>query len=352
MCGVCSNHCASLNNPGFTDKTLENFIATGKHRFVLGQPHEGKRLRSFGSVSCITMIYQQFFTLYCFSYKKSGAHPFHHHRSPYLFESCMMAAMSTAPLLIAFLHLAPTPGDIVGNRRLIEQAIIAAAQGGASWILTPELVVCGYSFSERIGTDWIIPQPDRWMKEMGRLATRLRITLFLSHPERDRETGMLHNSLFVLTANGALAGLHRKIHTLRVGSESWSTPGTHAIPISVPPLERVGLLICADAFSPAIATRLQQQGARLLVSAAAWAPGHHGPNGEWERCTKETGLPLFVCNRTGPDLTMNFTKAESVVARDGVRLLSMSAIRSTIFMIEWDLSSRTLVSPSYDRIEL
>lgn len=260
--------------------------------------------------------------------------------------------MFIQPLRIAFLHLAPVPGDVTGNRRLIERAIVTAAEQGASWVLTPELVVCGYSFSERIGTDWILPQPDHWMKQIGRLAARRRVTLFLSHPERNPRTGTLHNSLFVLTGEGALAGLHRKIHTLRVGPESWSTPGTATMPIPVSPLDRVGLLICADAFSPAIAARLQQQGAHLLVSAAAWAPGHHGPNGEWERCTKETGLPLLVCNRTGPDLTMDFTKAESVVAQDGVRLLSLSAVRSTIFLIEWDLRRQTLASPSYERIEL
>jgi len=190
------------------------------------------------------------------------------------------------------------------------------------------------------------------MKQMEQLAARLRVTVFLSHPERDHLTGSLHNSLFVLAGKNSLAGLHRKIHTLRGGSESWSTPGTDAIPITAPPLDQVGLLICADAFSSTIAIRLQQQGAQMLVSAAAWAPGHHGPNGEWERCTKDTGLPLLVCNRTGQDLTMDFTNAESVVAHDGVRLLSMSARRSTIFIVEWDMNRQTLAAPTYQRIEL
>jgi hypothetical protein len=74
-------------------------------------------------------------------------------------------------------------------------------------------------------------------------------------------------------------------------------PGTQAVAIPVPPFTRVGMLICADAYTSEIARNLQAQGAQLLVSAAAWAPGHHGPNGEWERCTHDTGLPLIVCNR-------------------------------------------------------
>jgi len=260
--------------------------------------------------------------------------------------------MAHPSLRIAFLHLAPALGDLAGNRRLIEKAVMQAAQAGATWILTPELAVCGYSFAGRIGTDWIASQPDEWTTQMGRLAARLRITLFLSQPEQDRRTKQLYNSLFVIAPDGSLSGAHRKINALRVGSEAWSTPGTEAIPIAAAPLDKVGLLICADAYSPGIADSLRKQGARLLVSAAAWAPGLHGPNGEWERCTRDTGLPLFVCNRTGPDLTMDFTKAESVVAKDGRRLLSMSAARSTMFLIDWDLLKQNLAAESYQRIEL
>ena len=124
--------------------------------------------------------------------------------------------MATTSLRVAFLHLAPVPGDLAGNRRMIETAVTRAAQAGAAWILTPELVVCGYSFVDRIGTGWISPQPDEWMAQMGRLVTRLHMTLFLSHPEQDQRTKQLHNSLFVITPTGPLGGAHRKINSQRV----------------------------------------------------------------------------------------------------------------------------------------
>lgn len=260
--------------------------------------------------------------------------------------------MARPTFRIAFLHLAPTPGDLLNNRRAIEIAVTHAARQGATWIITPELAVCGYSFADTLGTDWIEPQPDQWVSTLCRLAARLRITLFLSHPERDRKTNTLYNSLFVITADGCFVGSHRKINTLRVGSEAWSSPGDRAKPIALPPLGSVGLLICADAFTPAIAHGLKAQGARVLVSSAAWAPGLHGPNGEWERCTSDTGLPLLVCNRTGPDRTLNFTQAESVVARDGRRLLSLRSAHSAIFLIDWDLSTNTLASTRFRHITL
>jgi 5-aminopentanamidase len=112
------------------------------------------------------------------------------------------------------------------------------------------------------------------------------------------------------------------------------------------------MLICADAFTSEIARNLQAQGAQLLVSSAAWAPGLHGPNGEWERCTSDTGLPLIVCNRTGPDRTLDFTKAETVVVKNGRRLLSLSAARSTVFVIEWDLETQTLATQNYQVVYL
>jgi 5-aminopentanamidase len=181
---------------------------------------------------------------------------------------------------------------------------------------------------------------------------RLRVTLFLSCPEQDKKSRKLYNSLFAIAADGTIVGSHRKIYTLRVGSEAWSTPGTQALAISVPPFRRIGMLICADAFTSEIANNLHNQGAQLLVSSAAWAPGLHGPNGEWERCTRDTGLPLIVCNRTGPDKTLDFRQAESVVVKDGRRLLSLSSARSAVFAIEWDLERQTLATGNYQTLYL
>lgn len=260
--------------------------------------------------------------------------------------------MAGPTLRVAFLHLAPIPGALAQNRHLITGAITRAAGLGATWILTPELAVSGYTFADTLGTEWIEQQPDHWMAKIYRLAARLRITIFLSHPERDPQSQLLHNTVFAISPDGRLAGTHRKINTLRVGSEAWSTPGTQATAFRMAPFGAIGLLICADAYSPGIANSLKAQGAKALVSSAAWAPGLHGPNGEWERCTKDTGLPLFVCNRTGADRTLDFRKADSVVAQDGRRLLSLSSERSAIFIIDWDLKAGTLASPEYQRILL
>lgn len=260
--------------------------------------------------------------------------------------------MAGSLLRIAFLHLAPVPGALAQNRHLITTAICNAASLEATWIITPELAVSGYTFADQIGTEWIEPQPDHWMSRIFRLAAQLRVTLFLSQPEKDPHSRRLFNTVFAIGPDGRMAGSHRKINALRVGSEAWSTPGTKATAFSLTPFGRVGLLICADAYTPGIAKNLKAQRAKVLVSSAAWAPGLHGPNGEWERCTKDTGLPLFVCNRTGQDRTLDFRRAESVVAQGGKRLLSLSCEQSAVFLIDWNLTTGTLAGPNARRILL
>jgi predicted amidohydrolase len=84
------------------------------------------------------------------------------------------AIMSAPSLRIALLHLAPIPGDLAHNRRLIETDLATAAGLGAAWIITPELCICGYSFADQIGTEWILPQPDPWMRELCQQIARYR----------------------------------------------------------------------------------------------------------------------------------------------------------------------------------
>ena len=256
-----------------------------------------------------------------------------------------------ATIRIAFLHLAPCVRDLQANRRLIDRAVTTAATAGATWILTPELCVCGYDFTDDLGTAWIVPPLDPWMASLCQRAAHFGVTVFLSHPERDAQSGKCYNTLFVIGTEGRIIGKHRKIRTLS-GAEGWSSPGEAATPIAVPPVGQVGLLICADAYTPTIATTLKAQGAQMLVSAAAWGPGLHGPNGEWERCSRETGLPLLVCNRTGIDRTLRFTAAESLVVHNGQRLCAFTSERSAMFLITWDLETQTCLTAEHQRVEL
>jgi 5-aminopentanamidase len=186
------------------------------------------------------------------------------------------------------------------------------------------------------------------MRKIMQLAAELRVCVFLSVPERDPTNNCLHNSVFVIDSHG-IAGRHRKINTLRIGSEAWSTPGDDLQPISIGGGWKIGVMICADAYSPRIPHDLSRKGANVLVSPAAWSPG---PNGEWERSTADTGLTLFVCNRTGTDTAVDFTQGESVVALAGKRVFSASSKSSTAFTFTWNVGSTQKVIDNFRNSKL
>ncbi len=244
---------------------------------------------------------------------------------------------------IALLHLETVPGAIEQNRRLIVEAIKHAATIGAAWIVTPELAVCGLQFAHIVGTEWIQPQPDVWMQQVCKLVRTLKRTVFLACPERDGPR--LYNSVFVIGPTGEITGKHRKINVAS-DSLSWSSPGDSVAPIECNGI-RVGVLVCADVYTSNIARAMKFEGAQMLVSPASWGPGIHGPNGEWEQRTHETGLPLIVCNRTGAEKTLDFWKAPSLVVKDGTRLLVHTSKKPAVLTFNWDFDAMRLRSSKY-----
>ena len=264
------------------------------------------------------------------------------------------------PLRIAMLHLAPVVADVEHNRRLAEQGLARAAEMGAQWVITPELFITGYKFAEVIGTDWILPQPDEWMQDFCRQVADCGVTVFLSHPERDPEAGLMYNTVFVIGPDGSIIGRHRKVKALR-GPEAWSSPGAEIAPIAVPVdgsaggggrngTVPVGVVICADAYRNDVAGALQERGAQLLVSPASWGPGDCGPLGEWEQRTLDTGLPIMVCNRSGWEADdLDFNEAVSVVALNGKRALqAYCGEESAALVFDWDLDAMAPLSGDYE----
>ncbi len=252
---------------------------------------------------------------------------------------------------VGLLHLAPKTSDIAGNRALVERGTRVAAEAGASWIVTPELCIPGYMFMKQIGTDWILSQPDHWMQSYCQLVKQLGVMAFLSHPERDPNTDQLFNTSFVINPVGQIIGKHSKIKALR-GAEGWSTAGTEIQPIECDDV-KVGILICADAYKNEVAKALKDRGAQIYVSPVSWGPGQCAPDGEWEQRSADNGVPIIVCNRSGQeDEELDYRKAESVVAKDGKRLLEATSDRSVVLTFDWDLEGMSCLSDDFSRIYL
>jgi predicted amidohydrolase len=244
---------------------------------------------------------------------------------------------------ISLLHLALQAGLVAENFSLLERGIRLAGAQGADLAIAPELCISGYQFIEVIGTDWIMAHPDRWSMRLSSLAKALKLAILFGHAERDRLDN-LYNSAFFVNADGITIARHRKINT---HAESWAVAGDGAGVADWNGL-KIGILICADAYTNAAAGDLYSQGADLFLSPAAWAPGLHGPDGEWEQRTIETGIPMIVSNRTGEENTMNFCGAQSLVIKRGERLLSHSSARSAVLSFVWNTEQESPTSREFE----
>jgi len=267
---------------------------------------------------------------------------------------------------VAMLHLELQYADLEHNAKLVDSGITLAAKHGADWVMTPELSHTGYRFDLKLGTDWIQPGPDQYVKRVQSLAKKHRLTVFLSHLERvegrqhhksnaqhdteqyDEQTSSnvtastLFNTMFVIDNHGKIIARHRKINTIPI-SESWSTAGDKA-KVALVDQHQVGLLICADAWPSTHANSLKNQGADIILSSASWAPGEYGPGDAWEQRSKETKLPIFVNNRTGIERQFDLTKSTSVVSYQGERLFTHHSPDSQLLLIEWDTHTNTMIS--------
>lgn len=252
---------------------------------------------------------------------------------------------------ISLLHLSPITGDLEYNKTLFLKSLDLCSQIQSDWVISPELWICGYSFERIIGKDWIKHQPDEWMTELCTKMSQLSFTLFLSMPEKDSSTGLLHNSVFVINAEGQILGKYRKIKVLPQ-SEGWSSPGEDINPIIIDDIP-VGVLICADAYRSQISGEYLKQGVKALICPSAWGPGDCAPNGEWEQRSAETNIPIIVCNRTGKDLNVvDWTGSESIVAVGGARMLTASPEESTVLTFEIDILSGQVLSEEFTHIHV
>jgi predicted amidohydrolase len=252
-------------------------------------------------------------------------------------------ATAASTTTIALLHLAPRPGEIEANRIALEQAMRRAAANGARLIVTPELAVSGYGFRDLVGTQWIARDQPTLFAWAGALARETKASFVLGTPEAGQEGTVLYNSMILFAADGSVVGRHRKINALWVGSESWSTPGDRPTVLTVDGIGRIGFFVCADMYSPRLVEETAAQGVDLLLSSAAWAPGHHGPDGEWKRASEATGRPVLVCNRTGKDV-LDFDAAQSVAAVDGGIAYSHASPEAGIVLVDWTGSTRRLTN--------
>jgi N-carbamoylputrescine amidase len=242
--------------------------------------------------------------------------------------------MKSQSIRLSMLHLAFEHDNVSHNVELLETLFLKALQGEPDIVMMPELAVSGYEFYKEIGKEWIREDVPAVIDKFSHLARDNETAFILSTPRYSLEKDKFYNAAIFIDDHGQVLGEHYKINVLP-GSEGWSSPGFEIKPIHWNG-HKIGLLICSDAYTENIAKGLANQGANVLISPAAWAPGMHEPNGEWEQRSKETGLCMYVCNRTGKEDRLNFEGSASAVIAAGHRTIEYSEKQPAILTIDVD----------------
>ena len=217
-------------------------------------------------------------------------------------------------------QLAPTLGDLVGNRAMSEQAIAAAVADGADVVVLPELVTSGYMFESAEETAAAAIGLDDEVFAAWAAAAGERAVVIGGFCERG-EDGGVYNSAVVLDSGGIL-GCYRKTH-LWDREKLWFRPGTEPPRVFDTRAGRIGVLVCYDLEFPEMTRTLGLAGAELIAVPTNW-PLVPTPAGERPpEVTIAMGAArvnrVFVacCDRTGAERGQEWNAGTSIIDEQG-----------------------------------
>lgn len=192
-----------------------------------------------------------------------------------------MGAPETKTFTLAMAQMRVEGGDRDRNLARADSMIQEAAAEGASIIVLPEALDCGWcdeSAREHAGPIDENPSgpPGHTAFEiLAEAARQSRLTVCAGLVERDGDD--LYNTVVLIGPDGRLLLKHRKVNELAIAKHLYKT-GKSAQAVCDHAGTRLGVLICSDAFFPgeALTRSLAAKGAKVILSPCAWAvpPDH------------------------------------------------------------------------------
>ncbi len=172
---------------------------------------------------------------------------------------------SQTPVKVALAQIACSWGDIGSNLAKIEDFAARASEGGADWVLFPELAIPGiFKSPEVAGLSEPVDGPS--MRQMCRLARRLSLAIGVGWSELT--SGKPLNAYALIEPSGEVAGVYRKNQLPKLEVPFWQPH--HARPIFSLSGHRIGVSLCWDNQYPEIPAGYAAGGARIIVMPHAW----------------------------------------------------------------------------------
>lgn len=177
----------------------------------------------------------------------------------------MVGKRRTIAVGMAQIHVEGGCPDV--NMERATQAIEEARRTQCDVVVLPEALDLGWT--DNSATDLADTIPGRRSGILGDAARKAGVCVVAGLTEA-AESSVYNTSVFI-DASGTLVAKHRKINILTIAKHLYSIGSSLSVVDTV--LGRVGIPICADNLptSLSLGTALARMGARIILSASAWA---------------------------------------------------------------------------------
>ncbi len=244
---------------------------------------------------------------------------------------------------IALAQLNPTVGDLVGNRRLVEEAAAKAASERADLLVVPEMVITGYPPMDLLERDGFVRDQLRELDALLPASRGVAIALGAVIPAEGSERDAPYNAA-VLLAGGQRVAVRAKTHlpTYDVFDERrYFTAADHREPVTLDGETVLGLTVCEDTWVEPLGYRidpvgeLARAGAQLVLNPSC-SPWHAGKarerRGMIARLAARHGTAIVFVNQVGGNDELIFDGG-SFVADAGGRVHGVMPLFDTAFGI-------------------
>ena len=243
----------------------------------------------------------------------------------------------TDQLTLALAQINPTVGNIHANLGRVRDARRQAAERGADLVICPELVASGYPPEDLVLKPFFLDLVERAVAALAAETADGGPALLLGSPWR--VAGKLYNAALLLDG-GAVAAVRLKVDLPNYGvfdEKRVFAAGPPPEPVEFRGV-RLGVLICEDMWTPAVARTLAGHGAELLVviNGSPFETDKTGQRLELAAArTGETGLPLLYVNQVGGQDELVFDGASFALEAGGRLAARAPSFREHLLLTRW-----------------
>lgn len=232
--------------------------------------------------------------------------------------------------------------DPDGTRRVVAEAVTAAAGRGAELAVLPELTLCGSMFRDPTeARHRAEPVCGPSVQLIAELSKDLGIVVVAGFCEMS-DLDLPYNSAVVVDAGEVLA-VYRKTHLWNT-EKLLFTPGDVLPPVVSTQAGAVAPLICYDLAFPEVLQSVAVRGAQLIASPANWpdldavAPTRPPEVSKAMAGASVNRIAVVVADRVGPERGVSWVGGSVICDIDGSRAAGPEFGTPTVLLADVDLA--------------